>query len=31
MEYQISRWKGHGELRQLTHYQEIENAYFNGS
>lgn len=31
MEYQISRWKGHGEQRHLTHYQEIENAYFNGS
>ncbi len=31
MQYQISRWKGHGRDRHLTHYQEIENAFFNGS
>lgn len=31
MEYQISRWKGHGHEIHLSHAQEIENAFFNGS
>jgi formylglycine-generating enzyme required for sulfatase activity len=31
MQYQISRWKGHGNQIHLSHDQEIENAFFNGS
>lgn len=31
MHFQISRWKGLDPAHQDPHYQEIENAFFNGS
>jgi formylglycine-generating enzyme required for sulfatase activity len=31
MHFQISRWKGLDPAHRDPHYQEIENAYFNGS
>ncbi len=31
MHFQISRWKGLDPQQENPHYQEIENAYFNGS